>query len=628
MRITLHENGCFDIRTDRIYMLQCYPGWDGESVHPVQTAVKGQTIVYTFPEGSLTLQFKETDDGVTLSTSLKDMSEFPQWVHPIYQGRVQGADGYFRQGFGMAGPSGYQSLSSLAGNNSAACSAESYGLTAFTHEHGCLVLFAEEHDTYMHRYDLQSSGSDLTMKLTCGFRTERTRLQPTSIPDIHILETPSLEEGLTGAARRMASRMQARTHQPPAYHWCSWYYKYYEFSQEDLTDYLQGFSATGTPLRYVQIDAGYFPSLGDWLEINHLWPDGLQAAFRRITEEGYTPGIWIGPFMVGNRSRLYREHPDWVLRKKDGTPVTELRCYGEFKLWGYKDEEYYVLDTSHPEAMAYLCQVFRTLYQWGARLFKTDFMFWGVQDSSEVSRHTPGKTSIGYFRDFLQAVRQEIGEESYWLGCIAPFHAFIGFADGMRIAGDLGPAWIGDGHGPVNMIRETMAVNYMNHIFWQNDPDAVILRDFHISLTDREIESLALLQAVSGGAVYTSDPLHEVNHDRLSLFRFIEPHGKQKPILPYLQQRGPEQVFVHRWPEEERYLIYLFNPTEFTVRGQYSIAELTGTERVFTRVWQTGEYTDQPLSQLIVSIAPHQCLLYFAKKNKVLNDPIDHLWVW
>ena len=40
------------------------------------------------------------------------------------------------------------------------------------------------------------------------------------------------------------------------------------------------------PIRYFQIDAGYFPSTGDWLECTERFPLGLQEAFDRINQAG------------------------------------------------------------------------------------------------------------------------------------------------------------------------------------------------------------------------------------------------------------------------------------------------------------------------------------------------------
>ena len=84
-------------------------------------------------------------------------------------------------------------------------------------------------------------------------------------------------------------------------------------------------------------------------------------------------------------------------------------------------------------------------------------------------------------------IREAIGEDSYWLGCIAPFLPFVGYADGMRIGGDVGSSWDGE-FGPRNMMRCLTGNNYTNHRYYQTDPDAVMLRDFQIRLTERGVD--------------------------------------------------------------------------------------------------------------------------------------------
>ena len=353
---------------------------------------------------------------------------------------------------------------------------------------------------------------------------------------------------------------------PISYHWCSWYYEYQHLTEDKLCDYLRGFAEKRLPLTAVQLDVGYCPHIGDWLDNSFRYPSGLASAFEHIHKAGYTAGIWIAPFMVGSRSKLATSHPDWLLHDNTGVRVNpwNIRHYGEERLWGYQDEEYYTLDTSHPEAFDYLRHVFRAFHQWGARFFKTDFMYWGLQSSASVRRHTPGKTSVEYFRDVLAMIREEVGEDSFWLGCIAPFEPFIGFADGMRIGGDVGPSWQ-EGAGPLGMLRASRNTQFFNNIWWQNDPDAVLLRDFHIQLTEREIVSLALWQGMLGGVVCTSDPLHELSEERLALWQFLHPDAnpnvadivfnrrqdtRSQPIdeqFLFLSRRCDEKDYTDKW---------------------------------------------------------------------------------
>lgn len=134
--------------------------------------------------------------------------------------------------------------------------------------------------------------------------------------------------------------MGAGTQTPESYHWCIWYY-YQSFDELNLTQRLSGLKQIkpSIPIQTIQIDAGYFAKPGDWLEPTRRFSHGIKAAFRQIIDAGYRAGVWIGPFMVGNRSRLYREHPDWVVHLPDGTPRAEWKFSGKSRTWGYPDEE-------------------------------------------------------------------------------------------------------------------------------------------------------------------------------------------------------------------------------------------------------------------------------------------------
>ena len=169
--------------------------------------------------------------------------------------------------------------------------------------------------------------------------------------------------------------------------------------------------------------------------------------------------------------------------------------------------------------MAYMKNVFETLHGWGAEMFKTDFMLWGLQDSSRVKRHMPGKTSVEYFREYLQMIREAIGEESYWLGCIAPFLPFVGYADGMRIGGDVGSSWDGE-FGPQNMMRCLAGNHYTNHHYYQTDPDAVMLKQ------ERLIGKVA--PHTNRKEQLMAEELHVVRNQKDTVFRMLQP---EKQIL-------------------------------------------------------------------------------------------------
>ena len=607
MRWLIENDGSFSLLDAPVAIRRAYPWLDGAAVRPARVTVEGSTIHYALGEGWLEVTLGTGADGATVETRLGGMPIAPWRVSPVGGGFVEGADRVFRQGLGLGGPSGFVDLPLSE-------PAESVGLCALQAAGGAaLVVASHDHARFLMQARVAAAGEpDTGTQLTAGFRTERIPLDGAlTLPALHLRAAETAWDGLHETARATAEVMHARPVQQASYHWCSWYYLYQYLTEDELDAYLAGFQAAGGPLQSVQIDAGYFAAVGDWLMPNERWPSGLEAAFARIREAGYRPGIWIGPFMVGNRSRLFREHPDWILRTPEGKPFGLWDWYGEPRLWGYRDEEYYVLDTSHPDAFAYLTEVFRTFRRWGATLYKTDFMYWGLTDSSLVKRHTPGKTSVEYFRDVLAMIRREIGEESFWLGCVGPFTPFIGYADAMRIGGDVGAAWTGV-FGPQNMMQETVADQYFNNVWWQNDPDAILVRDLHTKLTDTEVRSLSLWQGILGGVICTSDPLHEISPERQALWRFLAPGEPWTTELPFFGTRERLHAAVRRYPAQDAWAALLFNTTDDEVTRRIPVTALTGAPSLHAFAWgPEGAEALGAVNELLVTLPPHASALYY-----------------
>lgn len=552
------------------------------------------------------------------------MESAPHSVNVLLRGAVN-PDGVFRQGFGIAGPSGYIDAGALKNNGPL----KSHGLIAMRFGGNYLCIYADDVTKYRTEFNISPDSVDgEKYYLSVSYITECAAKED-RLPALHFIKGTNLEDILKQAAREIAAPFISALREP-AYHWCSWYYYYSNFDFAQLTEFLDGLETISPPrLKYIQIDAGYFPSAGDWLDGFHLFPGGIKRAFELIISRGYKPGIWVSPYMVGSRSRLFREHPDWVLKKRDGGYLVNAECFNEPKLWGYQDEEYYVLDTSHPGAMKYIRSVFRAFREWGAELFKTDFMLWGIADSRDVLRAAPGKTSVEYYRDFMACIREEIGGDSYWLGCIAPYMPMLGYPNAMRIAGDVGAQWQDGGFGPVNMIQQLTAENYFNGIYWQNDPDAVMLRDYHIYLKEHEIYSLALLQAVSGGAVYTSDTFHKLPADRLELFRFIQPPPEIKQArLPFFTKTEDLIVYHHDMGMGRRHLVYLFNPTHRDITAVYGLNQLAGIDKGYVWKYKCAEQTAEIQSQIVWKLPSHGGLLLFINTDCPIIAEPENLWVW
>ncbi|MBQ3291566.1 MAG: alpha-galactosidase [Mogibacterium sp.] len=612
-------NGTLKLSAGGIVLTGVLPYVNEKPVVPLAITSGDDFIRYTIAEGSITLRVRAEDNELVLMTSADIRQGTVHDIEPVGDAVLVNADHVYVQGYGMEGPSGYYAIDNV--------SRTSHGITGLCSDREAIAIFAADH----RRFNLSFSvGSKKTLYsenkyLTAAFDLEGTVSGEIELPELHIIKGADVVSCMTRAAEAIASEMNARTWQEPAFHWCSWYYHYENLDQETLDGFLGKLGADPVDFRYIQIDAGYTPHIGDWMIHNHRFPGGLGKAAASIAKAGYAPGIWIAPFLVGDKSELYREHPDWIVRNKDNTPYVIFRSYTEPKIWGNTDNDYYILDTTEPEAFAYLREVFRTLRAWGYTLYKTDFILWSLVDSSRVIRYDNSLTSVEILRDAFAMIREEIGEDSYLLGSIAPFMPCIGYADGMRIAGDVGAQW-SDKYGPENLLQELPFDNYFNNIFWQNDPDAVILRDFGTHLTDAETISLALLQALSGGVITTSDPVTDLTEPRKDLLRLIRPAGKTRASFPFLTNGSEAIVITHSLHDWN--LFYVLNPTDHKIMIHYDLAELFGTGSLFQYRFNLEDGDDivsERSSYLSDAIQPHGSVLLIITEEP-LNVKPSNLW--
>jgi alpha-galactosidase len=345
--------------------------------------------------------------------------------------------------------------------------------------------------------------------------------------------------------------------------WCSWYSLYAAIDEPTIREHLEAARSFrerhDVPLEVFLIDDGFTPEMGDWLETKPQFPEGMAPLVADIAAAGFTPGLWIAPFMVGNRSRLFREHPDWVVRERaTGAPLAHMKFYGEFR-WHKRSEEYYPLDITHPEAEAYIRKVFRTWRSWGVGYFKTDFMLFGAEYGPDRAVwHQAGLSRIAIWRRMAELIREEIGD-ALWLGCGCPLWASVGLVDAMRIGRDIGVSWQGD-YSAESLLRDQVTRNHASGVLWQADPDCILLRDRFHELSDDQVRSLALFAGLAGGVLMTSDKLDELSPERAALFAALLRERTLASSFPELETQRRDGVIVQqvRRPDGTG-LVNLFN---------------------------------------------------------------------
>lgn len=70
------------------------------------------------------------------------------------------------------------------------------------------------------------------------------------------------------------------------------------------------------------IDDGWQDSYGDWGINKEKFPEGLKPVFDYIKSKGMKPGVWISLGAAESKSNVYKNHPEWLVRKADGSPVS------------------------------------------------------------------------------------------------------------------------------------------------------------------------------------------------------------------------------------------------------------------------------------------------------------------
>jgi alpha-galactosidase len=63
--------------------------------------------------------------------------------------------------------------------------------------------------------------------------------------------------------------------------------------------------------------------LGDWETNKEKFPNGLRPLAQLAKEKGLKFGLWLEPEMVNPQSKLYQEHPDWIVNNPNHNPLGE-----------------------------------------------------------------------------------------------------------------------------------------------------------------------------------------------------------------------------------------------------------------------------------------------------------------
>jgi alpha-galactosidase len=316
--------------------------------------------------------------------------------------------------------------------------------------------------------------------------------------------------------------------------WCSWYHYYHDISQNVIKENLEKIHEIKDrlPLQLIQIDDGFQAEVGDWLELNDRFPNGLTSLAEDIKNAGFSPGLWLAPFILHPRAKTVQNHPEWLLRNRMGSLVRTGFVWNSLGA---------ALDLTHPGALDYVREVIGTaVHQWGFPYLKLDFLY----AAALKGKYQDGtKTRAQVLRLGMEAIREAAGEKTVLVGCGAPLGSMLGIVDIMRIGPDVNPTWTPSFSGiskpfknepsmpsARNSIQNIITRSPLHNRWWVNDPDCLLLRS-DSELTLPEIQSLATSIAMTGGSILVSDDMTQLPSERLRILATLLPIMNKRPIV-------------------------------------------------------------------------------------------------
>lgn len=295
----------------------------------------------------------------------------------------------------------------------------------------------------------------------------------------------------------------------------SWYNYFQKIDENIVLRDLKGLSRARESVNIFQIDDGYEPFVGDWLDYNGKdFPNGMKTIADAVHREGYLAGIWLAPFNVQRgKSRILKEHPDWLIRNPDGKP--QLGCVA----WGGA----YTLDIYNPEVREHLKKVFDTvLNDWGYDMVKLDFLY------SQCRTPRDNKTRGTIMCEAMDFLRECVGDKLI-LGCGVPLGPAFGVVDACRISCDVDLSYGGKFYNSMsinnelpsaqNAINNSMFRRHLNGRAFLNDPDVFFLRDRNLTFTWEQKLLLAKINNLFGRVLFVSDDAGEYSEAELEVLK-------------------------------------------------------------------------------------------------------------
>jgi len=381
--------------------------------------------------------------------------------------------------------------------------------------------------------------------------------------------------------------------------WSSWTSYYEDVREDDIVRNADWLSANLKPFgfEYVQLDDGFDRGpKGEhyWIENwdKQKFPHGPQWLTQYIKSKGLKAGLWLVPNAYAG---AVKDHPDWYVRDRKNGLILDYNTPS--------------LDSSHPDALAFVRRMFTTLDNWGFDYYKFDGEHALPRYVPALDRyrlHDPNTDPLVNYQRRLAAIREVLGPDRFIEGCPAgtPLNG-IGYFNSYFTGHDLYNTWL----GMYPLFSSINANVFLNHIVVYVMPgeglelglpmsveeaskkrrkiviDTAKTRETPLTtfgLNDAEARTLVSYVALTGVAYPLASVMPELPAERVQLLKQTMP---TMPILPVdLFSRGTDMhwntfqkerpdFYVHNYPE-------ILDLKVNSAAGAYDVVALTN--------WRSG----------------------------------------
>ncbi|NLZ65058.1 MAG: alpha-galactosidase [Clostridiales bacterium] len=293
----------------------------------------------------------------------------------------------------------------------------------------------------------------------------------------------------------------------------SWYNYFQNISEEIILRDLEGTERVKEKIKIFQIDDGYAPAVGDWLDYNEKFPNGMKSIADKIHEKGYLAGIWLAPFNAQIKSKIVETHPEWFLKHPNGK--FQIGCVG----WGGA----YILNLDLEEVRAHIKNFFDViLNDWGYDMVKLDFLY------SQCIFPRGGKSRGQIMCEAMDFLRECVGDKLL-LGCGVPLGPAFGRVDACRISCDVDLSFKNKYYAKLNVNNEIISTkNAMTNTIFRrhldgrifcNDPDVMFFRNNNLKFTWDQKMMLSTVNNMFGNVLFVSDNIGDYDEKAIEAIK-------------------------------------------------------------------------------------------------------------